>query len=71
MANFDISRLPVLLTATELGKLLGLPDGRRLNRDRKPSHVIYLHGRPTALFPMPLDLVHSAISVNANAKAQL
>jgi hypothetical protein len=27
-----------------------MSDGRRLNVNRKPTHVIYLHGKPTGLY---------------------
>lgn len=66
MANHDLSKLPVLVTATEAARLLGLADGRRLNPKRVPTHVIYLHGRPTALYPLPIDSIYASISVNAN-----
>jgi hypothetical protein len=63
--TFDLSKLPVLVTATECARLLGLPDGRRLNVNRKPTHVIYLHGKPTGLYPLPLDTIYASRCVNS------
>ena len=47
---------------------VGIADGRRLNANRKPTHCIYLHGKPTGLYPLPLDTIYATRSVNAQIK---
>jgi len=63
--TYDLSKLPVLLTAQELARTLGLTDGRRLNEKRKPVAVIYLGGKARPLFEFPSDSLYSAMCVNS------
>jgi hypothetical protein len=62
--HYDLNKLPILLTAQELSRLLGLTDPRRLNPNRKPVAQIFLGGKPRPLFEYPADALHSALCVN-------
>ena len=66
VVNYDLKSLPVLLTGAELARLLGVTDSRRLHPSRKPVAQIFIAGKARPSFPLPLDTIYAARSVNAN-----
>jgi hypothetical protein len=65
--HYDLKKLPLLATAQEVARAVGVTDPRRLRDERlKPIAAIFVNGKLRPLFRYPTDLLYSTLAVNSN-----